>query len=112
MGKGESCSLLSSARGVVVQQKPFLFSCNSGLHSHGLTHVLFFLQPVEELRETALSILKDVGQKLEGNLSVVGLTGAWVGRAPSCCQPGSNMVYSLSEHLVSLQMSVVKVLES
>ncbi|NWZ42868.1 CKP2L protein, partial [Brachypodius atriceps] len=36
-------------------------------------------EPVEELRETALSILKDVGQKLEGNLSVVGLTGAWVG---------------------------------
>lgn len=63
----------------MVQQKPFLFSCNSGLHSHALTPVLFFLQPVEELRETALSILKDVGQKLEGNLSVMGLTGAWVG---------------------------------
>ncbi|NXX30950.1 CKP2L protein, partial [Nicator chloris] len=33
-------------------------------------------EPVEELRETALNILKDAGQKLEGNLSVVGLTGA------------------------------------
>ncbi|NWW22411.1 CKP2L protein, partial [Falcunculus frontatus] len=38
-------------------------------------------EPVEELRETALSILKDAGQKLEGNLSVVGLAGAWAGRA-------------------------------
>ncbi|NXK69317.1 CKP2L protein, partial [Sylvietta virens] len=36
-------------------------------------------EPVEELRETALNILKDAGQKLEGNLSVVGLTGAWAG---------------------------------
>ncbi|NXR39024.1 CKP2L protein, partial [Zosterops hypoxanthus] len=36
-------------------------------------------EPVEELRETALSILKDAGQKLEGNLSVVGLTGPWAG---------------------------------
>ncbi|NXR74028.1 CKP2L protein, partial [Pycnonotus jocosus] len=36
-------------------------------------------EPLEELRETALNMLKDVGQKLEGNLSVVGLTGAWVG---------------------------------
>ncbi|NXU96736.1 CKP2L protein, partial [Cettia cetti] len=32
-------------------------------------------EPVEELRETALSILKVAGQKLEGNLSVVGVTG-------------------------------------
>ncbi|NWY27782.1 CKP2L protein, partial [Pheucticus melanocephalus] len=30
-------------------------------------------EPVEELRETALNILKDAGQKLEGNLSIVGL---------------------------------------
>ncbi|NWT91422.1 CKP2L protein, partial [Urocynchramus pylzowi] len=30
-------------------------------------------EPVEELRETALTILKDAGQKLEGNLSIVGL---------------------------------------
>ncbi|NWW31958.1 CKP2L protein, partial [Panurus biarmicus] len=36
-------------------------------------------EPVEELRETALNILKDAGHKLEGNLSVVGLTGAWAG---------------------------------
>ncbi|NXE43021.1 CKP2L protein, partial [Ptilorrhoa leucosticta] len=36
-------------------------------------------EPVEELRETALNILKDAGQKLEGNLSVVGLAGAWAG---------------------------------
>ncbi|NWV55488.1 CKP2L protein, partial [Daphoenositta chrysoptera] len=36
-------------------------------------------EPVEELRETALSILKDAGQKLEGNLSVVGLAGVWAG---------------------------------
>lgn len=67
-----------------MQQKPFLlFSCNSGLHSYArpaLTHVLLFLQPVEELRETALNILKDAGQKWEGNLSVMGLTGAWAGR--------------------------------
>ncbi|NWI48362.1 CKP2L protein, partial [Picathartes gymnocephalus] len=34
-------------------------------------------EPVEELRETALNILKDAIQKLEGNLSFVGLTGAW-----------------------------------
>ncbi|NWT09101.1 CKP2L protein, partial [Vireo altiloquus] len=37
-------------------------------------------EPVEELRETALKILKDAGQKSEGNLSVVGLAGAWAGR--------------------------------
>ncbi|NXA88417.1 CKP2L protein, partial [Melanocharis versteri] len=37
-------------------------------------------EPVEELRETALNMLEDAGQKLEGNLSVVGLTGAWAGR--------------------------------
>ncbi|NXM54822.1 CKP2L protein, partial [Illadopsis cleaveri] len=36
-------------------------------------------EPVEELRETALNILKDASQKLEGNLSVVGLTGTWAG---------------------------------
>ncbi|NXB03603.1 CKP2L protein, partial [Cnemophilus loriae] len=36
-------------------------------------------EPVEELRETAINILKDAGQKLEGNLSVAGLTGAWAG---------------------------------
>ncbi|NXQ13767.1 CKP2L protein, partial [Peucedramus taeniatus] len=36
-------------------------------------------EPVEELREAALSILKDAGQKLAGNLSVVGLTGSWAG---------------------------------
>lgn len=67
----------------MVQQKPFLlFRCNSGLRSHArpaLTHVLLFLQPVEELRETALNILKDAGQKLEGNLRVMGSTGAWAG---------------------------------
>ncbi|NXM21287.1 CKP2L protein, partial [Ploceus nigricollis] len=34
-------------------------------------------EPVEELRETALNILKNAGQKQEGNLGVVGLTGAW-----------------------------------
>ncbi|NWU41337.1 CKP2L protein, partial [Hylia prasina] len=37
-------------------------------------------EPVEELRETALSILKDAGQKLEGNLNVAELTGAWASR--------------------------------
>ncbi|NXW77933.1 CKP2L protein, partial [Hirundo rustica] len=37
-------------------------------------------EPAEELRETVLNILKNAGQKLEGNLSVVGLTGAWAGR--------------------------------
>ncbi|NXQ57774.1 CKP2L protein, partial [Anthoscopus minutus] len=37
-------------------------------------------EPVEELRETALNILKDAGQKWEGNLSIVGLTGEWAGR--------------------------------
>ncbi|NXR56144.1 CKP2L protein, partial [Hippolais icterina] len=37
-------------------------------------------EPVEELRETALNILKDAGQKLEGNLNIVGLTGAWADR--------------------------------
>lgn len=66
-----------------MHQNPFLlFICNSGLHPHArpfLTHVLFFLQPVEELREIALNILKDADQKLEGNLNVVGLTGAWAG---------------------------------
>ncbi|NWY97019.1 CKP2L protein, partial [Loxia curvirostra] len=31
-------------------------------------------EPVEELRETALNILKDAGQKLEGNRSIVRLT--------------------------------------
>ncbi|NXH35789.1 CKP2L protein, partial [Myiagra hebetior] len=36
-------------------------------------------EPVEELRETALNILKDAGQNLEGNLSIVGLAGAWAG---------------------------------
>ncbi|NXT60082.1 CKP2L protein, partial [Chaetops frenatus] len=36
-------------------------------------------EPVEELTETALNILKDAGQKLEGNLSFLGLTGAWAG---------------------------------
>ncbi|NWT61055.1 CKP2L protein, partial [Erythrocercus mccallii] len=34
-------------------------------------------EPVEELRETALSILKDARQKLEGNPGVVGVTGVW-----------------------------------
>ncbi|NXB62539.1 CKP2L protein, partial [Struthidea cinerea] len=37
-------------------------------------------EPVEELRETALSILKDAGQNLEGNLNIVGPAGAWAGR--------------------------------
>lgn len=58
------------------------YSAVTGLHSHvrsALTHVLLFLQPVEELRETALSILKDAGQNLEGNLNTVGLAGAWAG---------------------------------
>ncbi|NWH84167.1 CKP2L protein, partial [Aegithalos caudatus] len=32
-------------------------------------------EPIEELRETVLSILKNGGQKLEGNMSIVGLTG-------------------------------------
>ncbi|NXL76067.1 CKP2L protein, partial [Leptocoma aspasia] len=36
-------------------------------------------EPVEELRETVLKILKDGGQKLEGNLNIVGLTGVWAG---------------------------------
>ncbi|NWW61953.1 CKP2L protein, partial [Ifrita kowaldi] len=36
-------------------------------------------EPVEELRETALSILKDAGQNLEGNLNIVGPAGAWAG---------------------------------
>ncbi|NXJ27683.1 CKP2L protein, partial [Dicrurus megarhynchus] len=36
-------------------------------------------EPVEELRETALNILKDAGQNLEGNLNIVGLAGAWAG---------------------------------
>ncbi|NWX26848.1 CKP2L protein, partial [Notiomystis cincta] len=36
-------------------------------------------EPVEELRETALNILKDEGKKLEGNLNVVRLSGAWAG---------------------------------
>ncbi|XP_032937146.1 cytoskeleton-associated protein 2-like isoform X3 [Catharus ustulatus] len=34
-------------------------------------------EPIEELRETVLNILKDADQKLEGNLGVKGLTGAW-----------------------------------
>ncbi|NWZ71457.1 CKP2L protein, partial [Acrocephalus arundinaceus] len=37
-------------------------------------------EPVEELRETALNILKDAGQILEGNLNIVGPTGAWADR--------------------------------
>ncbi|NWV19270.1 CKP2L protein, partial [Origma solitaria] len=37
-------------------------------------------EPVEELRETALNILKDAGQTLEGNLSTGGPAGAWAGR--------------------------------
>ncbi|NWV34037.1 CKP2L protein, partial [Grantiella picta] len=36
-------------------------------------------EPVEELRETALNILKDAGQTLEGNLSTGGPNGAWAG---------------------------------
>ncbi|NXD94709.1 CKP2L protein, partial [Chaetorhynchus papuensis] len=36
-------------------------------------------EPVEELRETALNILKDAGQKLEGNLNILGPAGAWAG---------------------------------
>lgn len=76
----------------MVQQKPFLLSCNSGCHSHALTHVLLFLQPVEELRETALNILKNAGQKLEGNLSVVGLTGAWAGRGSLVLPAGKQLM--------------------
>ncbi|NXO13141.1 CKP2L protein, partial [Oriolus oriolus] len=37
-------------------------------------------EPVEELRETALNMLKDAGQNLEGNLSIVGPAGAWASR--------------------------------
>uniref|UniRef100_A0A8C5U587 Cytoskeleton-associated protein 2 C-terminal domain-containing protein n=1 Tax=Malurus cyaneus samueli TaxID=2593467 RepID=A0A8C5U587_9PASS len=42
-------------------------------------------EPVEELRETALNMLKDAGQTLEGNLSTVGwagcsMGGVWGGR--------------------------------
>ncbi|KAF2982332.1 hypothetical protein EK904_013989, partial [Melospiza melodia maxima] len=62
-------------------------------------------EPVEDLRETALNLLKDAGQKLEGNLSIVGLMSMG---APRCCQPGGHTVYSLSQHLVSLLRSVVK----
>ncbi|NXC05269.1 CKP2L protein, partial [Orthonyx spaldingii] len=36
-------------------------------------------EPVEELREIALDILKDAGQGLEGNLSVGGPAGTWEG---------------------------------
>ncbi|NWR46107.1 CKP2L protein, partial [Regulus satrapa] len=40
-------------------------------------------EPIEELRETALDLLKDVGQKSEGNLSTEGLSGAWAGKRES-----------------------------
>lgn len=53
----------------------------------------------------ALNILKDAGLKLEGNLSIVVLMSMG---APRCCQTGGNTVYSLSQHLVSLLRSVVK----
>lgn len=102
--------LLSSAQ--AEQQKPFLpFISNSGLHSHArpaLTHVLLFLQPVEELRASPFNILKDAGQKLEGNLSIVASMSMGRG-TPWCCQPGGNTVHTPSQHLVSLLRSVVKV---
>ncbi|NXY64545.1 CKP2L protein, partial [Callaeas wilsoni] len=44
-------------------------------------------EPVEELRETALNILKDAGQKLEGKLNIVGLTGAWASRGSLAEEP-------------------------
>ncbi|NXP38960.1 CKP2L protein, partial [Leiothrix lutea] len=50
-------------------------------------------EPVEELRETALNILKDAGQKLEGNLSIVGLTGAWAGRGSLVLPARKQQVY-------------------
>ncbi|NXO70125.1 CKP2L protein, partial [Phainopepla nitens] len=44
-------------------------------------------EPVKEIRETALNILKDAGQNLEGNLSAVGFTGAWAGRGSLADEP-------------------------
>ncbi|NXO43766.1 CKP2L protein, partial [Locustella ochotensis] len=65
-------------------------------------------EPVEELRETALNILKDAGQKLEGNLSVVGLTGARAGEKaeepvawePTTPCPGERQPTALTPGLV------------
>ncbi|NXB84654.1 CKP2L protein, partial [Vidua chalybeata] len=37
-------------------------------------------EPIEEVRRTAINILENGGQNLEGNMSVVGLAGAWAGR--------------------------------
>lgn len=96
----------------MVQQKPFLlFNWNSGLLSHArpaLTNVLLFLQPIEELRETVLNILKDADQKLEGNLSVKGLTGAWA-CGGSLVLPARKQGALLSVPAPHILRSVVKV---
>ncbi|NXS05339.1 CKP2L protein, partial [Oxylabes madagascariensis] len=75
-------------------------------------------EPVEELRETALNILKDAGQKLEGNLSFVGLTGVWAGEKaeepipsePTPCpggrQPTASTPGLMGRPVTSLPLSV------
>ncbi|NWS88117.1 CKP2L protein, partial [Toxostoma redivivum] len=75
-------------------------------------------EPIEEFRETVLNILKDEGQKLEGNLSVEGLTGAWaygglpgekveepIPWEPRRCCPGEKQPIALTPGLVGWPMT-------
>lgn len=77
-----------------MQQKPLLlFSCNSSLRSRvgpALTHVLLSLQPLQELREVVLDILKAADQTSEGNVHVGASwkAGAWAGLGSLLLQVG------------------------
>ncbi|NWT86245.1 CKP2L protein, partial [Lanius ludovicianus] len=70
-------------------------------------------EPIEELRETALNILKDAGQNLEGNLNIVSLAGAWAGEkakepipwGPTTPCPGERQPTALTPGLVGRSLT-------
>lgn len=75
LGEGESCSLLPLFPAWMQQKALLLFGCNSGLHSQvrpALTSTLLSLQPLQDLREVVLNILKAADQTPEGNTCMRG----------------------------------------
>ncbi|NXA71340.1 CKP2L protein, partial [Thryothorus ludovicianus] len=82
---------VSAVLSLVPQAEKFakFWVCQAKLMAHSVTFdvlelykgaVIAGAEPIEEFRRTVLDILKDAHQELEGNLSVVGLTGAWAGK--------------------------------
>ncbi|NWS28946.1 CKP2L protein, partial [Polioptila caerulea] len=88
--EGVDAEEVSAVLSLVPQAEKFakFWICQAKLLAHSVTFdvlelykeaVIAGAEPIEEFRKTVLDILKDVGPKLEGNLSIVGLTGAWAG---------------------------------